>query len=131
MMGQGLGPGFTIVATRRSVIFSLEGREFVLTFLGETSVASVATRALPSTPTEAARISRRPNTCWAFLLMVLFPFHRSPSSERLAASERPGLLEIAQVSRLTNHLSFESFGRNFTMVKLGRCSHGQMGSTTL
>src|SRR5216110_2272256 len=47
MMGQGLGPGFTIVATRRSVIFSLEGREFVLTFLGETSVASVALERSP------------------------------------------------------------------------------------
>ena len=32
--GQGLGPGFTTVATRMSVIFSVEGAEFVFTVLG-------------------------------------------------------------------------------------------------
>ena len=31
MMGQGLGPGFTTVTTRRSVIFSVDGLELVLT----------------------------------------------------------------------------------------------------
>ena len=34
MMGQGLGPGFTTVATRRSVIFSVEGLELVFTPFG-------------------------------------------------------------------------------------------------
>ena len=33
MIGHGLGPGLTTVATRRSVIFNVEGLEFVLTFL--------------------------------------------------------------------------------------------------
>ena len=32
MMVQGLGPGFRTVATRRSVILSVDGLELVLTF---------------------------------------------------------------------------------------------------
>src|ERR1039457_6654055 len=63
MMGQGLGPGFTTVATRRSVILSADGLEFVLTF--RCAACSAATSrdrsAPPMIPAEVLNRSRRPN----------------------------------------------------------------------
>jgi len=59
MMGQGLGPGFTIVATRKSAIFSAEGLEFVLTPFGYASNEWSSNSAPPSIPIEVFRTSRR------------------------------------------------------------------------
>src|SRR6266513_1087471 len=55
---QGLGPGFTVVATRRSVIFSLDGRELVLTPIGYASMASAPKR-VPKAAADAFKTSRR------------------------------------------------------------------------
>src|SRR4029079_10805972 len=59
IMGQGLGPGLTIVATRKSVIRNAEGLELVLTPLGYASRGSPSRRAAPSAPAEVFRTSRR------------------------------------------------------------------------
>src|SRR5437016_10232815 len=56
--GQGLGPGFTIVATRRSVIFSLDGRELVLTPIGYASIA-FAPKSVPKAAADVFKTSRR------------------------------------------------------------------------
>src|SRR2546427_594911 len=56
--GQGLGPGFTIVAMRRSVIFSLDGRELVLTPIGYASIASAPKR-VPKAAADVFKTSRR------------------------------------------------------------------------
>src|SRR5664280_3191009 len=62
MMGQGLGPGFTTVATRRSVILSADGLESVLTFrcAACSAAASRDTSAPPMIPAEVLNRSRRP-----------------------------------------------------------------------
>src|SRR5579864_5837131 len=67
--GQGLGPGFTTVATRRSVIFRSEGREFVLTPLGYASILLSASREVPRRAADDFRISRRPSI-WRWFLMI-------------------------------------------------------------
>ena len=61
-MGQGLGPGFTTVATRRSVILSVDGLEFVLTFrCAACSAAASRDRSAPPIITaELLNRSRRP-----------------------------------------------------------------------
>src|SRR5258705_11799098 len=59
MMGQGLGPGLTIVATRRSVIFSAEGAELGLTSLGYACSEPSSNSPAPSAPIEVFRMSRR------------------------------------------------------------------------
>jgi hypothetical protein len=60
MIVQGLGPGFLMVATRRSVILSFDGLEFVLTFL--ISGSGSAFNLLPSIapPTIAADVLKSP-----------------------------------------------------------------------
>src|SRR5271157_1274971 len=62
MMGQGLGPGFATMATRRSVILSADGLELVLTLRGATcsAAASRARSAPPMIPAEVLNRSRRP-----------------------------------------------------------------------
>src|SRR5882672_2275959 len=67
MIGQGLGPGFTTVATRRSVILSVEGLELVLTALGYASSDWSINSAPPSAPIEVFRTSRRFMKGWSFL----------------------------------------------------------------
>src|SRR5258708_39404210 len=70
MRGQGLGPGFTKVATRRSVIFKPEGLELVLTFFENTSVVSPPNTEPLSASAEAFSISRRPNKLPPFSFMT-------------------------------------------------------------
>src|SRR5271157_5632722 len=62
MMGHGLGPGFATMATRRSVILSADGLEFVLTFrwAGCSAAASRDRSAPPIIPAEVLNRSRRP-----------------------------------------------------------------------
>src|ERR1035437_5752934 len=62
MIGQGLGPGFTRVATRRSVILSADGLELVLTFrcAACSAAASRDRSAPPMIPAEVLNRSRRP-----------------------------------------------------------------------
>src|SRR4051812_45118790 len=123
MMGHGLGPGFTMVATRMSVIFSFEGREFVFTFRGYASSESSANSAPPMAAAELFSISRRASTCRPFLLIssssrcdILLNLVHSCDGTLAAVSsnfERPELLKITgarQDSRLTNRRSFENFG---------------------
>src|ERR1700682_584113 len=74
MRGQGLGPGFTRVATRRSVIFSLDGLELVLTLLGKASVRSPANTKPPSAMAEVFSTSRRSNVFPPFFSMARCPF---------------------------------------------------------
>src|SRR5579863_4234033 len=61
MMVQGLGPGFTTVATRRSVTRSADGPELVFTFrCGDCSAAASRDRSTPPViPAEALNNSRR------------------------------------------------------------------------
>jgi hypothetical protein len=49
MIGHGLGPGFFTTVYRRSVIFSVDGLEFLFTFLTELCASAVGTP-LPSNP---------------------------------------------------------------------------------
>src|SRR5437588_6335480 len=84
MRVQGLGPGFTMVATRRSVIFKSEGFEFVLTPPGYASIVSPISSELPSIPADAFRTSRRSTKCWLLSLMSFLP----PFAFRLAISPR-------------------------------------------
>src|SRR5580704_6504198 len=62
MRGHGLGPGFTMVATRISVILSADGLELLLTFFcGACSAAASRDRsAVPTIPAEVLNRSRRP-----------------------------------------------------------------------
>src|ERR1019366_538040 len=62
MMEQGLGPGFTTVATRRSVILSADGLELALTFRCAAcwAAASRERSAPPMIPAEVLNRSRRP-----------------------------------------------------------------------
>ena len=74
IMEQGLGPGFTIVATRRSVIFKSEGREFALTFFGYNFMASRVSNDVPKMPAEDFRTSRRSiNWRLSFLMKPSYP----------------------------------------------------------
>src|ERR1700677_3316125 len=59
--GQGLGPGFTMVHTRRSVILSVDGLELVFTFFcgACSAAASRDRRALPTIPADVLKRSRR------------------------------------------------------------------------
>src|SRR5690348_13152711 len=61
MMGQGPGPGFTTVATRRSVIFRVDGLECVLTFcwICASVPASEPSSAPPSIAAEVFNTPRR------------------------------------------------------------------------
>jgi hypothetical protein len=70
-MGQGLGPGFTTVATRRSVTFSVEGLEFVLTAFGYASRASPTSKAPPKAIADVFSTSRRPNFMELFSLISI------------------------------------------------------------
>src|SRR6266513_1057310 len=72
--GQGLGPGFTTVATRRSVIFSLDGPELVLTALGKASVRSPANTQPPSAIAEVFSTARRSNVSPPLFSMARCPF---------------------------------------------------------
>src|ERR1017187_10314101 len=60
--GQGLGPGFTMVHTRRSVILSADGLEFLFTFCcGACSAAASRDKSAPPTsPAELLKRSLRP-----------------------------------------------------------------------
>src|SRR6266403_3929902 len=125
MMGQGLGPGFTRVATRRSVIFSLDGLELVLTPLGKASVRSPASTKPPTAIAEVFSTSRRSNVFPPFFFMTRCPL--KPQSF-LNLSYRPGYRPASsqriygqnKISRLTNCYSFESFGRNEGLPPAGR-----------
>src|SRR5438477_1646940 len=75
MIGQGLGPGFTIVATRISVIFRVEGLELVLTPLGYASIDSEAKSVLPRTMAEVFRISRRSKSFLVASIDSILPFN--------------------------------------------------------
>src|SRR5438445_10645036 len=85
--GQGLGPGFTIVATRRSVIFSLDGRELVLTPIGYASIASAPKR-VPKAAADAFKTSRR--------CMSSCPFPRAMQFEIYLKSTRKQVLRRAE-----------------------------------
>src|SRR5207237_7843663 len=111
MMGQGLGPGFTIVAKRMSVIFSFEGREFVLTLLGYASSESPASKAPPIAAAELFSTSRRANTCRPFLLITLCPPLGGNSRPTLPA---PFERQLAALSR--------SFGRPELLKNRGPCA---------
>src|ERR1700730_5163743 len=117
MRGQGLGPGFTRVATRRSVIFSLDGLELVLTPLGKASVRSPPNTKPPSASAEVFSTPRRSKLFPPFFPMARCPFESVESFEfvyrlgyRPASSQR--IYAQNKISRLTNCYSFESFGRN-------------------
>src|SRR5579884_2848273 len=60
-MVQGLGPGLTIVATRRSVIRSAEGLELIFTFFwaGRWAAASRDSSAPPAAVADVLKRSRR------------------------------------------------------------------------
>jgi hypothetical protein len=73
MMVQGLGPGFTTVATRRSVIFNVDGPELVFTPFALTSMDFPESRVPPSASAEDFRTSRRPNLFPLLLLMETHP----------------------------------------------------------
>src|ERR1700719_427850 len=73
MRGQGLGPGFTRVATRRSVIFSLDGLELVLTPLEKASVRSSVNTKPPSAIAEVFSTSRRSNVFPSVFSMARCP----------------------------------------------------------
>ena len=73
-MVQGLGPGFTTVATRRSVILRVEGLEFVFTFFTSAPAAeSLPTSAPPNIAAEVFKISRRPSvvSLWLDIVFLL------------------------------------------------------------
>src|SRR6266513_405267 len=72
--GQGLGPGFTIVATRRSVIFSLDGRELVLTPIGYASIA-FAPKRVPKAAADVFKTSRRCMSSCPFPRAMQFAVH--------------------------------------------------------
>src|SRR5438445_12328841 len=72
MIGQ-LKGALTTVATRRSVIFSSDGLELVLTFFGYASVGSPAMKALPSAAAEDFKTPRRSNKCRSGVLMAVCP----------------------------------------------------------
>src|SRR5712671_5469071 len=97
MRGQGLGPGFTRAATRRSVIFKLEGLELVFMVFEKTSVASPASIEPPSAIAEAFNISRRPSELSRFLFMALSFSYRQVSQIRLVGllADRNHLREYA------------------------------------
>src|SRR5439155_25577846 len=76
MIGQVKG-ALRTVATRKSVIFSSDGLEFVLTFFGYASVGSPAMKALPSGAAEDFRTPRRSIKCRSAVLMAN-PFLLSP-----------------------------------------------------
>src|SRR5207302_9442922 len=76
IIGQVKG-ALTTVATRRSVIFSSDGLEFVLTFLGYASVGSAVMKALPSAAAEDFNTPRRSIKCRSGVLMAN-PFLLSP-----------------------------------------------------
>src|SRR3954468_22935070 len=59
IIGQGFGPGLTRVATRRSVIFSVDGLEFVFTFFGDAQTGSSSNAPPARARPEALRIARR------------------------------------------------------------------------
>src|SRR5260370_24774683 len=117
MRGQGLGPGCTGVATRRSVIFSLDGLELVLTPLGKASVRSSVNTKPPNAIAEVFSTSRRSNVFPPVFSMARCPFE---SVEFLNLSYRPAYRPASshiiytqnKLSRLTNWYSFESFERN-------------------
>src|SRR5258708_1513415 len=75
-MGQGLGPGFTIVATRRSVIFSADGLEFVFTAFGKASSGSLISKPLPKARADVFITSRRLKTFPLLLFMANQSFPR-------------------------------------------------------
>src|SRR5713101_5651098 len=122
MRGQGLGPGFTRVATRRSVIFKPEGLELVFMVFEKTSVASPATMEPPSAIAEAFSISRRSNELPPFLFMARCPLHSDKffgfdfsvwqPTGIISENIRPD-----KISRLTNRYSFESFGRSESLLR--------------
>jgi Txe/YoeB family toxin of Txe-Axe toxin-antitoxin module len=71
MIGHGLGPGFTIVATRMSVIFRVEGLEFVFTVLGYAFLGCSSSNPLASASAEVFIMSRRLNRSRRLIYSVL------------------------------------------------------------
>src|SRR5450755_1176207 len=88
MIGHGLGPGLTIVATRKSVIRSAEGLELVLTPLGWASSGSPSRSAAPKAPAELFRISRRLIEVLSDLLMGRSSFLTQVASRLVCAQRR-------------------------------------------
>src|SRR5436853_2968576 len=82
--GQGLGPGFTIVATRRSVIFSVDGRELVLTPIGYASIASAPKR-VPKAAADVFKTSRRCMSSCPFPGAIQFEIHRKALENKFCA----------------------------------------------
>src|SRR5258708_6040133 len=148
MRGHGLGPGFTRIATRRSVIFKPEGLELVLTVFEKTSVPSPASTEPPSAIAEAFNISRRSNELPPFLFMARCPF-RSGKFFMVDSPVRPPTViisqnirseKIARLARVTALVLFvesrtfyvrryvfmrtvlESYIRTMTAAVLGLCT---------
>src|SRR6266550_2267906 len=119
-MGQGLGPGLTIVATRRSAIFSAEGAELVLTALGYASSESSSNSPAPSAPIEIFRMSRRFMNGFSFPRQVASRLMRDPNrfntfhlesglTLKGCGGDRTRTISPQKIASLTNPMRFETF----------------------
>src|SRR5437763_14885674 len=84
--GQGLGPGLTRVATRRSVIFSVDGLEFVFAFFGDAQTGSSSNAPPARARPEALRIARRLKPVW---LPMISPSEREMEVREATSSSKP------------------------------------------
>jgi hypothetical protein len=111
-MGQGLGPGFTTVAARRSVILSADGIEFVFTFRCA-ACSAAASRDRRAPPQDSGRgLEQIPPAYFAipfqhcrFLLSVVVSRFLSGNHSDTTASRVLGLAEWTSKLRTYDRMS--------------------------
>src|SRR3954464_9785685 len=96
IIGQGLGPGLTRVATRRSVIFNVDGLEFVFTLFGDAQPSSSSNAPPATARADALKISRRLKPV---LLRMISPSEREMDIQEAASSFEAVELYLCSRSR--------------------------------